>query len=113
MEENDLDIIYKIQEARSPKYFLWQIIKDLEWFASKKYSDNLLGKKDNIIYFNYDKENHVLYYSYYKIYQILESKYHLNEMNANKLVNDMVDEHFNLRVDTTLYLTHDNSLIGG
>jgi signal peptidase I len=101
MEEETLDIIKKIQEARSPKYFLWNIIKDLEWFASERYTDYLIGKKGDIIYLNYDKENHILYYDFYEIYEILESKYHLNELEANKLVSGMVSEHFKLKVDTT------------
>jgi hypothetical protein len=103
MEDEVLDIIQKIQEARNPKYFFWNIIKDLEWFTSDKYTNFLIGKKDDIIYLNYDKENHILYYDFYKIYKILESKYHLNEVSVNELVSDMVSEHFKLKVDTTDY----------
>jgi basic membrane lipoprotein Med (substrate-binding protein (PBP1-ABC) superfamily) len=101
MEENIDILIQKIQEARNPKYFLWNIIKNVEFFVAKYNSNILIGKKDGVIYFNYDEKNHVLYYSYDKIYQILSSKYHLNVLKANELVMDMVSKHFKLRVDTT------------
>ena len=101
MEENILDIIQKIQEVRNPKYFLWNIIKNVKFFTSKIYNGWLVGKKDDEVYFNYDIKNHILYYSYYKIYQILSSKYHLNEVKANELVSGMVSEHFKLKVNTT------------
>jgi hypothetical protein len=96
-----IDIIEKIQKHRNPKYFLWQIIKDVEWFTSEKYKSWMIGKKDNNIYFNYNKITHSLYYSYDNIYVILETKYHLNEVKANELVGDMVNEDFKLRVNTT------------
>jgi hypothetical protein len=101
MEENIDILIQKIQEARNPKYFLWQIVKDVEFFVSKYNSNILFGKKDDEIYFNYDIKNHTLYYSYEKIYQILSSKYHLNDLEANELVSGMVSEHFKIQVDTT------------
>jgi hypothetical protein len=66
MEEDILDVIRKIQEARSPKYFLWQIIKDIEWFNSKYKSNILVGKKNKVVYFNYNLKNHILYYNYVK-----------------------------------------------
>ena len=100
MEDDILDIVYKIQEARNPKYFLWQIIKDIEWLASEKYTDFLIGKKDDIVYFNYNLKSHALLYTYGKIYKVLETKYHLNEKNANELVGEMVSEHFKLNMDT-------------
>jgi hypothetical protein len=99
MEEDSLDIIKKIQESRSPKYFLYNIIKDLEWFTSKNYEGWLIGKKDDIIYFNYNKENHTIQYSYIEIYQILKTKYHLNVVEVNELVGGMVCEHFKIMVD--------------
>jgi hypothetical protein len=101
MEEDTLDLIEKIQEARNPKYFLWQVVKDTEFFKAKYNYNILIGEKNNIIYFNYDLKNHTLYYSYQNIYKILKTKYHLNEMRANELVSEMVSEHFKLRVDTT------------
>jgi hypothetical protein len=42
--DDTFDIIKKIQEARSPKYFLWQIIKDIEWVDSKYISKYLYKK---------------------------------------------------------------------
>ena len=101
MEEDILDIIYKIQEARNPKYFLWQIIKDMEWVDSKHNSNFLIGKKNDLVYFNYNKINHELWYSYNKIYSVLKTKYYLNEVKANKLVNSMVSERTKIKVDTT------------
>ena len=101
MEEETLDIIQKIREARSPKYFLWNIIKETKWFASENHTDYLIAKKDDTIYFSYDEKTHTLYYGYNNIFRILETKYHLNESNSNKLVGEMVSEHFKLKVDTT------------
>ena len=103
MEEETLDIIQKIQEARNPKYFLWQIIKNMEWFASEKIDRWSIGKKDGIVYFDYDTKNHILYYDYFKIYQVLKTKYHLNDLTINELIKGMVSEHFKLRVDTTIF----------
>jgi hypothetical protein len=103
--EEDFDImIEKIQDARSPKFFLWNLIKNLKWYASEGIADWLVGKKDGDIYFDYDIKNHTLYYSFDKIYQILSSKFHLNELKANNLIRSMVPEHFNLEVDTSYYL---------
>jgi hypothetical protein len=104
VNDDVLEIIRKIQEARNPKYFIWNIIKDVDWFVSETYTDYLIGKKDDIIYFNYNLKKYVLYYSYDKIYVVLKTKYHLNEVNANELVVDMVSEHFKLKVDTTYVL---------
>ena len=101
MEEDISDIIRKIQEARSPKYFLWQIIKDTEWVTAKYNSNILVGKKNDVVYFNYDKKKYVLYYNFNKIYQVLETKYHLNILNANEIIGGMVSEHTKMRVDTT------------
>ena len=109
MEEDTLDIIQKIQEARSPKYFLWNIIKDTEWYVSENDSDYLIGKKNNIVYFNYDLKKYILYYSFSKIHQILEEKYHLNDLNINKLVSSMVSEHAKLKVDTSVGMLIDLS----
>ena len=102
MEEDILDIIRKIQEAKSPKYFLWQIIKDTEWVATNYNSDILIGEKGDIVYFNYNKKKNILYYNY-EIYQVLETKYHLNRLNVNELVGGMVSEHTKMRVDTTIF----------
>jgi hypothetical protein len=102
MEEETLDIIQKIQEARSPKYFLWQILKETEWFASEKYDRILVGKYNDNIYFNYNIKKYILYYDFHKIYKILNIKYHLNELSVNELVSGMVSEHFKLKVDTTI-----------
>jgi hypothetical protein len=104
MEEDILDIIRKIQEARSPKYFLWQIIKDTEWFDYKYDSDFLIGEKGDIVYFKYNKKKYFLYYNYDEIYTVLETKYHLNVLNANELVSGMVSEHTKMRVDTTIMM---------
>jgi hypothetical protein len=101
MEEDILDIVYKIQEARSSKLFLWKIIKDTEFFVDKEFPNWLIGKKDDVIYFNYNEKNHTLCYSYEKIYQILSSKFHLNVLEANELVSGMVSEHFKIQVVTT------------
>lgn len=104
MEEDVLDIIYKIQEARNPKYFLWNIIKNMRWLKYKYNTIFLIGKKGKVVYFNYNKEKRALFYSYDKIYKILELKYHLNEQTANELVYNMVCEHTKLRVDIIGYL---------
>jgi hypothetical protein len=101
VKDDILDIVQKIQEARNPKYFLWNIIKDVEWFASEKYTNYLIGKKNDFVYFNYNLKNHTLFYDYKEIYNILITKYHLNELEANELVSGMVSEHFKLKVDTT------------
>jgi hypothetical protein len=101
MEENIDILIQKIQEVRNPKYFLWQIVREIEWFSSEEYKIWLVGKKDEYIYFNYDTKNHTLYYDFYKIYQILSLKYHLNNLEANNLVSDMVGEQFKMKVNTT------------
>jgi hypothetical protein len=98
---NISDIIEKIQKHRNPKYFLWNFIKDIKWIELEKHNEWLIGKNDDIIYFNYNKINHILHYEYGKICSVLETKYHLNEEKANKLVGDMVGEHFKLTVNKT------------
>jgi hypothetical protein len=100
MEEDVSDIIQKIQEARSPKYFFWSIIKDINWYKSEYDKNILIGKKYDIVYFNYDLKNYVLYYDFRKIHQILIEKYHLNEQTIKELIKCMVSEHTKLRVDT-------------
>ena len=93
--EKEIAVSYSETHPKPGKY------SSAVFFASEKYKNWLIGKKDEYIYFNYDTKNHTLYYSYYKIYQILSSKYHLNEVKANELVSGMVSEHFKLKVDTT------------
>jgi hypothetical protein len=100
MEENIDILIQKIREARNPKYFLWNLIKDLEWITSKDivYNYFLIGNKNNINYFSYDSLNYVLYYNYDNIYRILKLKYHLDDLKIKKIVKDVVSEQFNLKI---------------
>jgi hypothetical protein len=96
---NISDIIEKIQKHRNPKYFLLNIIKNIEWVTPENFNGWLIGKKDDISYFNYDTVNYNLYYDYDKIYVILETKYHFNKVNISELVCDVVGEHFKLKIN--------------
>jgi viroplasmin and RNaseH domain-containing protein len=101
---DDFDIlIQKIQEARNPKYFLWQIIKDIEWVDSDKYVEWITGKKNGFVYFEYDKRRCSLHYSYTKIYKILESKYKLGEYSISNLLKELVSEQLSLPINSTSY----------
>jgi hypothetical protein len=95
MEEDILDIIYKIQEARSPRTFIWNIIKKLK-ISESKYDKNIsIFKIDDKVYFNYVKEENYLMYSLENLQHVIEKKYNLNEYESRALIKEVVRECFN------------------
>lgn len=93
MEEDILDVIQKIQEARSPKYFLWNIIKNVKWVEYETIPNVVHGELNDLVYFYYDVEKKILHYNYFEIYLILKDMYNLNENHSSLLVLEMLKKH--------------------
>jgi hypothetical protein len=91
--DDDFDIIQKIQEKRSPKHFLWQIIKNIKWVDSINTPNVIHGELNGLIYFTYEIERHIISYNNFEIYFELNYKYKLNEEQSNQLVLTMINEH--------------------
>jgi hypothetical protein len=92
MEEETLDIIKNI-------HFLYNIITNLDIEEIPQRIHCIQYIKNDVIYFEYEKNCHNLYYNFEYIYKVLYFKYNLNRGNqAHDLVKNMMNEHLHLKI---------------
>ena len=95
-----LSLQYK--DLSTPELWFKDLLNQMDTYDKlQQYPDSIFFHINKEIYMEYDKEFKKLYYHYDKIYSVLESKFGLNHHQTNKLVKDMVEEHYKLEVDTT------------
>ena len=76
---------------------------DLTPFETEKHPDYIFFMKDGEVVFDYNKENGYVYISYEKIWSFLENFFGLEYEEIQGLTKKWVEEHYKLRVTTTLY----------
>ena len=75
---------------------------DLTPYETEKYPDYIFFMKDGEVVFDYNKENGVVYISYDKIWSFLKNFFGLEYEEIQGLTKKWVEEHYKLRVITTL-----------
>ena len=75
---------------------------DLEPFESEKYPDYIFFMKNGESVLEYNKENGVVYVSYNKIWSFFKSYFELKYVEIQGLTKEWVEEHYKLRVTTTM-----------
>jgi hypothetical protein len=75
---------------------------NLEQFETEKNPDYILFMKDGEVVFDYDKKYGYVGISYDKIWSFLESFFDLEHKEIKVLTKEWVEEHYKLRVTTTM-----------
>ena len=75
---------------------------ELEQFETEKYPGYIFFMKDGKVIFDYNKKNGYVYISYDKIWSFMESFFGLEYEEIQILTKEWVEEHYKLRVTTTL-----------
>jgi len=83
---------------------------DLEPFESEKYPDNIFYRKGDNVIFEYNKKNGVVYIDYNEIWSFFESYFDMEYLQIQDLTKIWVEEHYNLRVTTTLRSPFEGSI---
>jgi hypothetical protein len=91
------------QDEKRP-YEIWfkTMLTNLEISKSKLNSNILIYKKNEIVLYNYNKENKYFWVNCDKIWSVFELKFHLNYHEISILTKGMVKEHLNLMDITTI-----------
>jgi hypothetical protein len=75
---------------------------NLEPFETNQYLDNIFFMKDKQVIFDYDKKNGLVHISYNNIWSFLERIFSMEYEQIQEVTKLWVEEHYNLRVTTTL-----------
>jgi len=75
---------------------------DLEPYETKKYYNRVFYRKGGETIFEYNKKNGYLYVSYTEIWSFFERMFGMNNQQIQDLTKVWVEEHYNLRVTTTV-----------
>jgi hypothetical protein len=84
--------------------YLIPIFQNLTEYYSDKYPDSVFYKYKGEIHFEYNKKNGIFWFDYYKIYEVLKSKYNINNLEQRELIKGMVWEVLNLKVNTPIWV---------
>lgn len=76
---------------------------DLEQFEMEKYPDYIFFMKDGKVISDYNKKNGLTGISFEKIWSFLSSFFGLEYGEIQDLTKEWVEEHYKLRVTTTLF----------
>ena len=79
------------------KFFL-SFFDDLD---IQHYNNDIDLIKNDVVYFSISLENKKFYYSYFYVFMVFKSKYDMNEMILNSLINGILENHLNLSGFTT------------
>ncbi len=75
---------------------------DLVPYETKKQPNYIFYRKGDEVIFEYDKKHGYVYISYDKIWSFLESMFGMERQQIQDLTKEWVEEHYKLRVTTTL-----------
>ena len=78
---------------------------DLEQFETEEYPDYIFFIKDGKVIFDYNKNDGYVHISYTKIWLLLKSFFGLKYEEIQNLIKEWVEEHYILRVTTTISVT--------
>ncbi len=95
-------IITESQKDRAIIKWLNLEYGDLTPFETEKHPDYIFFMKDGEVVFDYNKKEGVVYFSYDKIWSFLDSFFGLEYEEIQGLTNKWVEEHYKLRVTTTV-----------
>ena len=95
-------IITEGQLDRAVIKWLNQEYGDLEPFEIEKHPDYIYFMKDGEVVFDYNKKNGYVGVSYDKIWSFLENFFGLEYEEIQDLTKEWVEEHYKLRVTTTM-----------
>lgn len=92
----------KIKYSRlSPvEKFLYPIFFELRPNETYEYSNVtfFFNKKDDQLYFEYNKRKKYFWFIYFKIWRNLVNQYHLDEMEIESLIKDIAQKTLNIKI---------------
>lgn len=101
MEEDVLDIIQKIQEARSPKYFIWTLIKNMKAYV-EQFPTNISFVKDDSLILSYSLGEKDIYVNN-DIIDTLRIKYNISQEQSLIIIKKLLNTHLRYRRIGSMY----------
>ena len=93
----DNRIMLKPKNMNDPKVWFKSLLNSLDQKVYDRYPNSIFYVKDNEVYMEYDKENGYLWISYDKIWSVFQLKYHMEDLQIQRFIKDMMEEHYKLR----------------
>ena len=92
------EILEMLEKYKSNVRFLIRSFKVSKYPTSR--FEILNEEGDWLFDINYDSENQHFLYSYYRVYVIFSDKYSINTYDFEEVMNDILQEHLNLKGET-------------